>query len=150
MFSSPGKEAQQGASGLGSQLQPIISELQNYTGQQQQAERGAIAGVPNPYFNSAQEMSPAPYRVNPGQTQTFGASGPGTYLANLSSKSAGGAPPPWQPIPRDSFGPAPGGGNGKGGNNGAMLPLNVTSNTGGGGQYGGWAANSGIRGHTTA
>jgi hypothetical protein len=119
MFSSPGKEAQQGASGVQGINTQTIDQLENYVGQQQQSERAGIAGIDNPYFSAAQSMSPAPYRVNPAQTQTFGASGPGTYLANLSSKSAGGAPPAWNPVPRGAFG----GGNGSdGGGNGKVTP----------------------------
>lgn len=76
----------------------MLNQLESYVGQQQQAERGAIAGLgPNPYFAAAQQMNPGAYRVNPAQTQTFGASGPGTYLANLSSISGGPPPKPWNP-----------------------------------------------------
>lgn len=99
LFSSPGKSAQQGASGLQGIDQGIINQLENYVGQQQQAERGAIAGVAqNPYFNAAQTMNPDAYFVNPGQTQTFGTTaGPGTHSGASGSISAGAPPPPWKP-----------------------------------------------------
>lgn len=125
LFQKPSPSASSGASGEMAQLQPILNQLEQYTGQQETLARGGIAGVNNPYFGAAQQMSPAPYRVNPGQTQTFGTSGPGTYLANLSAKTAGGATPPWQPVPRNSFGTAPGSGGGGGSNGKAMLPLGM-------------------------
>jgi hypothetical protein len=143
MFSSPSKEAQQGASGVQGIDQSMINQLESYTGQQEQAARAGIAGVQNPYFDAAQKMSPAPYRVNPAQTQTFGSSGPGTYLANLDSKSAGGQAPPWQPIPRDAFGGSGSGAN-KGGSNGKAIPM--LNNQGGGGQLGHYGTN--YQGHT--
>lgn len=112
LFSSPGKQAQQGASGYQAQAQNIISELEKYTGQQQQAERGAIAGIgANPYFQAATAMNPGAYRVNPGGVQTFGGTGgPGTFTAQPGAQSAGVLPPPWRP-PIDGPGSgAPGGG----------------------------------------
>ena len=108
---NPGQSA---ASGLGAQLQPIINQIEQYTGQQQQAERGAVAGLgENPYFMAAQAYNPSAYRVDPTMTQTFGSSGPGTYLARLSSINAGEKPPVWDPtkgeIPKmSSGGPGPG------------------------------------------
>jgi hypothetical protein len=104
---------QSSASGLGSQLQPIISQIEQYTGNQQQAERGAVAGLgENPYFEASQAYNPSAYRVNPNQTETFGATGPGTYLANLSSIQAGPKPEPWDPtkgeLPKGNQGAPPG------------------------------------------
>jgi hypothetical protein len=78
--------------------------------------------------------------VNPAQTQTFGASGPGTYLANLSSKSAGGAPTPWAPVPRDAFG---GGSGASNGNGKATAPIMIGPGGGGGGVMN----PPGVRGH---
>jgi hypothetical protein len=123
LFSSPGKAAQQGASGYQGQAQQIVDQIENYTGQQQQAERGAIAGVgPNAYFQAAEKMNPGPYAVNPGGVQTFGApGGPGTRTA-APGLSTGPLPPPWTPPgqgggvkmqpggPTTGMGTAPGGG----------------------------------------
>lgn len=138
LLSSPGKQAQQGASGLQGVDQNIINQIEQYTGQQQQAERGAIAGIgKNPYFGAAQQMSPAPYAVNPNQTQTFGvAGGPGVHLASAFSAGAGGAPPPWQPPgPRgDPRGPGGGGGdrNNPGGGGPPTPPVKMPPPWGGG------------------
>jgi hypothetical protein len=113
LFSNPGKQAQQGASGAQQNWQQIMNQLEQYVGQQQVAERGAIAGIgSNPYFDTAAKMNPSAYRVNPNQTQTFGTYGPGTYLANVNSISRGNLP---LPTPYRPGGPGPGMGGPPGG-----------------------------------
>jgi hypothetical protein len=110
LFQKPGQQASQGASQVQAMDQQMLNQLESYTGQQQQAERGAVAGVgANPYFAAAQSMNPGAYRVNPASTQTFGTSGPGTYLAKLHSISSGPQPAPWNPA--------------GGGGNGASAPI---------------------------
>lgn len=95
---SPSKGAQQSASGTLAAITPIIQQLQQYTQQQEVAARGGIAGVgANPYFGTAQQMSPTNYAINPAQTQTFGTYGPGTYLASLMSQGRG-TPTPATPT----------------------------------------------------
>ena len=148
-------KASQAASGEQGSLQSVLNQLESYTGQQQQAERGAIAGIgANPYFAAGQKMNPDAYRMNPGQTQTFGSSGPGTYLANVNAITSGGAPAPWRP-PVDGPGGGPGGGSGSGGGPGKPPEKNPyppgggIPGGGGGGGYGGsqGPGNSGYKGH---
>lgn len=108
---SPTKSGTQSGSGAQALNQQMINQLESYVGQQQQSERGAIAGLgPNPYFKAAEQMNPAAYKVNPGATQTFGSTGPGTYLENLSSIT--GQPKATETITGSPGGP-PGGGGGK-------------------------------------
>lgn len=134
LLSSPGKQAQQGASGLQGIDQSTINQLEQYVGQQQQNERGAIAGVgANPYFTAAQAMNPSAYAVNPAQQQVFGSTGgPGTHMAAPTSVSLGPAAPPWKPPePRGG-----GGGAGSGGGPGNRAPY--VPPPGMGGPNGGW------------
>lgn len=96
VFSSSGKQAQQAAANEGAIGQQMVSQIENYTTEQQQKLRDAIGGMgPNPYFSAAQQMSPSAYAVNPQGTATFGVSGPGTTTAQPNvSASPVQAPPP--------------------------------------------------------
>lgn len=135
LFSSPSKQAGQGASQVQGIDQNMINQLEQYTGQQQQALRGAVAGIgANPYFAAGQAMSPDAYRINPAQTQTFGTSGPGTYLAKLHSISSGPQPVAWNPTGGERMQPG-GPGSEKIGPSGPTAPI-VPPGGGGGGQWG--------------
>jgi hypothetical protein len=120
LFSSPSQQAGKGSSAEMGQLQNIINQTESYVGQQQQSERAGVAGIGNnPYFSAAQNMSPTSYEVNPNQTQTFGATGPGTYLANLSSIQRGQPPA----AGGTSMPPVKVVGGGGGGNGGGGIPI---------------------------
>lgn len=107
LFSSPGKQASQGAGQLQNIDNGLLTNIENYVGKQQQQLHGAIAGIDqNPYFNAAQAMNPGAYAVNPGATETFGTSaGPGTHMGTVNAVAAGPTPPPWKPPePKDGGG----------------------------------------------
>jgi hypothetical protein len=138
LFSSPGKSAQQGASGAEAIDQGLLNQIEQYTGQQQQAERGAIAGIgANPYFVAAETMSPTSYRVNPGDTTTFGTAGaPGTHLANPVTVATPAMP--WKPSDPSTA---------KGGTMTPPLQVNPPAQPPAGGNQIGWGP--GARGHET-
>jgi hypothetical protein len=84
LFSSPGKQAQQSASAVQGIDQNEINQAEAYTGQAEQNERNAIAGIgTNPYFGgtSATAGNPngspiaAPQQLNPANPAAFGPTG---------------------------------------------------------------------------
>ena len=124
LFSSPSKSANAAASAQQGISQQAINEAEQYVGQTEAQERGAISGIgDNPYFAAASSMNPANYAVNPNDTITFGSSGPGTTVPTSAFQQAppttipttvGSTPmiPPSSPISQPSTGRVPTGGSG--------------------------------------
>jgi hypothetical protein len=92
LFSSPGKQAQQGASGSQAAGQPVLNQLQNYVTTSDQQQRAVIEGEQNPFLNAL--ASNRPQAINPGDTATFYTpGGPG-----VPSPVAQPKPPPRAPY----------------------------------------------------
>ena len=92
LFSSPGKQAQQAASGQQGITNQEIGDLEQYVGNQQLDLRKAVAGIP----------------LNPTNDVAFGNQGPGTSSGTSSVTPGANAPPQYQPKPAPPPGGPPG------------------------------------------
>lgn len=72
LFSTPGSQAGQAASGASAAAQPWVNQGVNYWTGAENNYRNAIAGLGNnPFFAAADQMSPGAYAVNPRDTVAF-------------------------------------------------------------------------------